>query len=332
MGFTGKEADEDVGLVYFGERYLIARVGRWASPDPLHVNGAGGGEALNAFHYVAGNLLGARDALGFFPFQIVDPGHSGASVSLGRFGSVRVFTGATTADPNGANLSYNNIVIEWSGAPPRVSIYQTITIRAYGIDSHGNRVALELPAGARDAPIRITTGGNRSAFTLSGHTPETTHVEVDAPHSRRGEAARSPDLATRLESLPTTRDAESGAIRYEDRPALGLDPEDQARLLEGHDDIVSIEVESTVDTHLVAGGREVGTVHWSHTLATPVGLASPTRSDTGHYGSSAPATAATDLEHGDPLSPGLRQGIAEWRADETTSRADSASTAASESH
>ena len=64
MGFTGKEADEEVGLVYFGERYLIARVGRWASPDPLHVHAAEGGEALNSFHYVRGNVLQARDPVG----------------------------------------------------------------------------------------------------------------------------------------------------------------------------------------------------------------------------------------------------------------------------
>ncbi|HHH27872.1 MAG TPA: hypothetical protein ENK57_05960, partial [Polyangiaceae bacterium] len=63
-GFTGKEADEEVGVVYFGERYLVPRLGRWASPDPLHVHAMGGGEALNSFHYVGGNLLAARDPLG----------------------------------------------------------------------------------------------------------------------------------------------------------------------------------------------------------------------------------------------------------------------------
>lgn len=64
MGFTGKEADEEVGLVYFGERYLTPRIGRWASPDPLHVHAVGGGEALNSYHYVSGNLLAGRDPLG----------------------------------------------------------------------------------------------------------------------------------------------------------------------------------------------------------------------------------------------------------------------------
>ncbi len=63
-GFTGKEGDEEVGVVYFGERYLIPRIGRWASPDPLHVHECTGGETLNAYHYVAGNVLQNRDPIG----------------------------------------------------------------------------------------------------------------------------------------------------------------------------------------------------------------------------------------------------------------------------
>jgi RHS repeat-associated protein len=64
MGFTTKEADEEIGVTYFGERWLIPRLGRWATPDPLHVHASGGGEALNSYHYVSGNLLQAVDPLG----------------------------------------------------------------------------------------------------------------------------------------------------------------------------------------------------------------------------------------------------------------------------
>ena len=63
-GFTGKEGDEEVGVVYFGERYLIPRLGRWASPDPLHVHAVGGGEALNSFHYLSGRTISSRDLKG----------------------------------------------------------------------------------------------------------------------------------------------------------------------------------------------------------------------------------------------------------------------------
>ncbi len=63
-GFTAKEHDEEVGLVYFGERYLIPRIGRWASPDPLSIHAVTGSEVLNSFHYVSGNMLQGRDPLG----------------------------------------------------------------------------------------------------------------------------------------------------------------------------------------------------------------------------------------------------------------------------
>ncbi|UJR84267.1 SpvB/TcaC N-terminal domain-containing protein [Sandaracinus amylolyticus] len=63
-GFTGKEADEEVGLTYFGERYLIARLARWCVADPLHIHGAQGGDSLNAYHYVAASLFAARDPIG----------------------------------------------------------------------------------------------------------------------------------------------------------------------------------------------------------------------------------------------------------------------------
>ncbi|MFN9812594.1 MAG: RHS repeat-associated core domain-containing protein, partial [Deltaproteobacteria bacterium] len=64
MGFTTKEADAEIGVTYFGERWLIPRLGRWATPDPLHIHASGGGETGNSYHYVSGNLLQAVDPLG----------------------------------------------------------------------------------------------------------------------------------------------------------------------------------------------------------------------------------------------------------------------------
>ena len=39
--FTGKEEDVEVGVQYFGKRYLAASLGRWLSPDPLAVHSPG---------------------------------------------------------------------------------------------------------------------------------------------------------------------------------------------------------------------------------------------------------------------------------------------------
>jgi RHS repeat-associated protein len=60
--FTGKEEDVEVGLYYFGKRYLNPYLGRWVSADPLSVHSLGGD--LNAYAYVHGELLRAVDVLG----------------------------------------------------------------------------------------------------------------------------------------------------------------------------------------------------------------------------------------------------------------------------
>jgi|GEM_PF-3015862 len=61
--FTGKEEDIEVGLVYFGFRYLNPLLQRWISADPLAIHDPGSGD-LNVYAYVRGRALIAVDATG----------------------------------------------------------------------------------------------------------------------------------------------------------------------------------------------------------------------------------------------------------------------------
>jgi RHS repeat-associated protein len=61
-GFTGKEDDIELGLQYFGKRYLVSALGRWASADPLSLHALGAD--ANLYAYVHGRLLSASDPLG----------------------------------------------------------------------------------------------------------------------------------------------------------------------------------------------------------------------------------------------------------------------------
>jgi RHS repeat-associated protein len=71
--FTGKEEDVEVGLQYFGKRYLSPYLGRWISPDPLAVHAPGKAD-LNLYAYVRGRTLQSTD-----PFGLVDDfGHQNA--------------------------------------------------------------------------------------------------------------------------------------------------------------------------------------------------------------------------------------------------------------
>ena len=61
-GFTGKENDTEIGLAYFGHRFLSTSLGRWASADPLAVHGLAAD--ANVYAYVHGHLLSAIDVAG----------------------------------------------------------------------------------------------------------------------------------------------------------------------------------------------------------------------------------------------------------------------------
>jgi len=66
--FSGKEEDVEVGLAYFGARYLSLGLGRWMSPDPVTIHEIGSDP--NAYAYVMGRPLVSVDPDGRFAFLI----------------------------------------------------------------------------------------------------------------------------------------------------------------------------------------------------------------------------------------------------------------------
>ena len=60
--YTGHHDDSEVGLTYFGARYYIPTLARWASPDPLTIHGLG--SSLNPYSFVSGSPLGNVDPFG----------------------------------------------------------------------------------------------------------------------------------------------------------------------------------------------------------------------------------------------------------------------------
>ena len=67
--FTGKEEDVEVGLVYFGKRYLVPAMARWASADPLAVHAPGEAD-LNLYAYVHGRVYVAVDLEGLADVKV----------------------------------------------------------------------------------------------------------------------------------------------------------------------------------------------------------------------------------------------------------------------
>jgi RHS repeat-associated protein len=138
MGFTGKEADEEIGVSYFGERWLIPRLGRWATPDPLHVHASGGGEALNSYHYVSGSLLQAVDPLGLNQAAI-DPGPPDASSPPPPSEQERYQDGRNASqalrDLNDALLDLNSAVPWVDGGPDLTEVLRRIGLAVlFGVE------------------------------------------------------------------------------------------------------------------------------------------------------------------------------------------------------
>jgi len=92
VGITGKEEDVEVGLQYFGKRFLNPLLGRWISADPLAVHAPGEAD-LNLYAYVHGAVLKSVDPLG-----LAEEGSGGASALDENGGGME---GASSVDQSG---------------------------------------------------------------------------------------------------------------------------------------------------------------------------------------------------------------------------------------
>jgi RHS repeat-associated protein len=96
--FTGKEEDSESGLTYFGARYYLSALGRWAGPDPVLVSFPNGPptRTCSTIHCGSSTRMGWRQSaatsFGILPrgwpwsvlhFQRGRPGHRGRSDSSG---------------------------------------------------------------------------------------------------------------------------------------------------------------------------------------------------------------------------------------------------------
>ena len=102
--FTGKEEDAEVGLTYFGKRYLNAYLGRWISADPLAIHAPGEAD-LNVYAYVSGSFLKNVDPLGLEE-QTVDAANAGGASAADP--AEHMGTGREGASSDGSYLEANS--------------------------------------------------------------------------------------------------------------------------------------------------------------------------------------------------------------------------------
>src|SRR5690606_32116310 len=101
--FTGKEEDVEVGLGYYGARYLSMGLGVWMSPDPVTIHQVGSDP--NPYAYVHGRPLVAIDPDGREPISLTAIAIGivvGAVIAGGTSAAVQY---ATTGQVDGWNVA-----------------------------------------------------------------------------------------------------------------------------------------------------------------------------------------------------------------------------------
>jgi RHS repeat-associated protein len=94
-GYTGKETDAQTGLMYFGARYYMPRLGRWGSVDPAFLaledhRLSAGSQAIGAYGFAAGSPTSNRDLDGMTADSTTDDGYVDEVVTGSRHWSKRI--------------------------------------------------------------------------------------------------------------------------------------------------------------------------------------------------------------------------------------------------
>ncbi len=204
-GFTGKEDDPELGIIYFGKRFYFPQLGRWLAPDPLTIHSAG--SDLNAYAYLSGRALIATDPVGL---EIELQGMSADERRL-TLQSLQKLT-------NQRLSMIDTVTKSGGGCSPEVIVHK-YTVEVRQSEKVGDA---ELPSGTRliarliDSKRSIAIGDGKEATTESVGGGLAFR---DRKTGERGDGSDSKVTvnvhATRSEFRDWVADRKTGELRYE---------------------------------------------------------------------------------------------------------------------
>jgi RHS repeat-associated protein len=172
--FTGKEDDVEVGLQYFGKRYLAAELTRWMSVDPMTMHGLAADP--NGYAYVHGMLLEARDSLGLAEDDVKGVSFNAENDPSGTTNAQYATpqTDAVVASYSQANACFGQCV------PPPAPTGPNASIQPAPNPNEGNGVRFDDPSDGmpafRAAPTSPSTPGDFAGFAPTQPPPYESHT------------------------------------------------------------------------------------------------------------------------------------------------------------
>jgi RHS repeat-associated protein len=176
-GFTGKEEDIEIGLQYFGKRYLSPYLGRWISADPLAVHGIGKG-GLNLYAYVDGKLLIVIDRVGL-DWTWAQVGHTLNPLPSGRFAQYLAHGDFPTLQSEAAMTKIQNGVIA-ATVGAEAAIVTGGLAGAAGAGFWGTAAAAGVGYGAGERAQSAALEGATPKQQLQAAVPSAQQVATDA--------------------------------------------------------------------------------------------------------------------------------------------------------
>jgi RHS repeat-associated protein len=181
-GFTGKEEDVEVGLQYFGKRYLSPYLGRWISPDPLAVHGPGEAD-LNLYAYVNGAILKLIDPLGLEPPTVTSGQPRNPALEWAAKGLAAAFRSGAAGITGAAAYAYSRARGD-TDAQARMHMARVMTHTA------GITDAVPLPIAKGSASQNVKAVNNNTGQPLPEVVPPTRATPAAAPVSAAEAPAR----------------------------------------------------------------------------------------------------------------------------------------------
>jgi RHS repeat-associated protein len=208
-GFTGKEEDVEVGLTYFGKRYLSAQLGRWVSPDPLAVHAAGKAD-FNLYAYVSGAVLKSVDPVGLCP-----DASSGGSCNSPSGAS----EGATSVSPEAQNGRTE---------ATRAELTDVKRIAQFADAAYGSNKGLPNGGKERVAPEQLEKMGLNPAWFRNDRSGFNAALFIDSKTSNYVLAFEGTDLKSPQDRSTDLEAASGVAIPKQYREAMILAADVQA--------------------------------------------------------------------------------------------------------